>query len=181
MTIVIVRLANAFNTRASYRRLLPLSLWRLATQTVAGKLLVLVCAAWTCGVCGSMLRMPTRLASLPLPLQAATVQRSSHDIRWSNTWSQLLWRDDQPVFPNPAKSRPACVPSADRCILFLPKTQPKALRDRRRSYRNPAANLSVVHPTTVPADLSYYVLWVACHSSASIDVRWSTCSDMLWV
>ena len=38
-------------------------------------------------------------------------QRSSHDIRWSNTWSRLMWRDDQPVFPNTASSSPA---------LFLP-------------------------------------------------------------
>jgi hypothetical protein len=34
-------------------------------------------------------------------------QRSPHDTRWSNTWSRLMWRDDQPVFPNTASSSPA--------------------------------------------------------------------------
>lgn len=34
-------------------------------------------------------------------------QRSSHDIRWSNTWRCLMWRDDQPVFPDTASSSPA--------------------------------------------------------------------------
>jgi len=54
MTIVIVRPVNALNTGASYRRLLPLSLWRLATSKAARFRLRFksATASWASVTCG---------------------------------------------------------------------------------------------------------------------------------
>lgn len=61
-----------------------------------------VCHMWLCSIFRSRGFNSFAYSSLD-----PCAQRSSHDIRWSNTWSRSMWRDDQPVFPNTASSSPA--------------------------------------------------------------------------